>query len=176
MRFGARTGRGGAFWRFPVRQQLRLRQSSRALARQAARRSRGSAETQRARSRGRDASAGSHHRWHSAADGGHDRAPAALYARERRVRHSQRRRVFQPADLMGPTSDFRVDAGDLPEFSLYLPGHGGNLKLGIISTRGVQSKWASERGRGHRAVPTGQNDLRDSRRAARQRDAFGQNC
>ena len=24
--------------------------------------------------------------------------------------------------------DFRVDAGDLPEFSLYLPGHGGNLR------------------------------------------------
>ena len=25
------------------------------------------------------------------------------------------------------TADFRVDASDLPEFSLYLPGHGGNL-------------------------------------------------
>jgi hypothetical protein len=39
------------------------------------------------------------------------------------------------------TSAFRVDAGDLPEFSLYLPGHGGNLKLGIVvneaSTSGI---------------------------------------
>ena len=36
---------------------------------------------------------------------------------------------------------FRVDAGDLPEFSLYLPGHGGNLKLGMVTAAG--SKWAS---------------------------------
>jgi hypothetical protein len=40
------------------------------------------------------------------------------------------------------TSAFRVDAGDLPEFSLYLPGHGGNLKLGIV-VEGA-SKWLSE--------------------------------
>ena len=33
--------------------------------------------------------------------------------------------------IYGPNNDFRVDAGDLPEFSLYLPGHGGNLKLGF---------------------------------------------
>ena len=44
--------------------------------------------------------------------------------------------------IYGPSSktqsgDFRVDAGDLPEFSLYLPGHGGNLKLGIIGAGGV---------------------------------------
>src|ERR1035437_10226528 len=37
--------------------------------------------------------------------------------------------------------DFRVDAGDRPEFSLYLPGHGGNLKLGIVGATG--SKWAA---------------------------------
>jgi hypothetical protein len=37
---------------------------------------------------------------------------------------------------------FRVDAGDLPEFSLYLPGHGGNLKLGLISAN--SSKWLSQ--------------------------------
>jgi len=48
--------------------------------------------------------------------------------------------------LYGPSSptqsgDFRVDAGDLPEFSLYLPGHGGNLKLGFIAPSG--SKWAA---------------------------------
>jgi hypothetical protein len=40
--------------------------------------------------------------------------------------------------------DFRVDAGDLPEFSLYLPGHGGNLKLGLIAASGTTSKWAAE--------------------------------
>jgi hypothetical protein len=32
-----------------------------------------------------------------------------------------------------------VEAGDLPEFALYLPGMGGNLKLGLIS--GDKSKW-----------------------------------
>ena len=31
------------------------------------------------------------------------------------------------------SADFRVDASDVPEFSLYLPGHGGNLKLGFIA-------------------------------------------
>ena len=41
--------------------------------------------------------------------------------------------------LYGPNNAFRVDAGDLPEFSLYLPGHGGNLRLGIVS--GDASKW-----------------------------------
>lgn len=41
------------------------------------------------------------------------------------------------------SGDFRVDAGDLPEFSLYLPGHGGNLKLGIIGAAGAGSKWAA---------------------------------
>jgi hypothetical protein len=42
------------------------------------------------------------------------------------------------------SGDFRVDAGDLPEFSMYLPGHGGNLKLGIIGAGSVGSKWAAE--------------------------------
>jgi hypothetical protein len=32
--------------------------------------------------------------------------------------------------LYGGASDFRVDAGDRPEFSIYLPGKGGNLRLG----------------------------------------------
>jgi hypothetical protein len=44
--------------------------------------------------------------------------------------------------IYGPNDDFRVDAGDLPEFSLYLPGHGGNLKLGF--SVGTQSKWAAQ--------------------------------
>jgi hypothetical protein len=45
------------------------------------------------------------------------------------------------------SGDFRVDAGDLPEFSLYLPGHGGNLKLGFISAKAAltpASKWAAQ--------------------------------
>ena len=33
--------------------------------------------------------------------------------------------------LYGGSSPFRVDAGDVPEFSLYLPGRGGNLRLGF---------------------------------------------
>ena len=43
--------------------------------------------------------------------------------------------------LYGPNNAFRVDCGDLPEFSLYLPGHGGNLRLGIA--QGAQAKWLS---------------------------------
>jgi hypothetical protein len=42
------------------------------------------------------------------------------------------------------SGDFRVDAGDLPEFSMYLPGHGGNLKLGIIGANGKGSKWGAD--------------------------------
>ena len=41
--------------------------------------------------------------------------------------------------LYGGNTAFRVEAGDLPEFALYLPGMGGNLKLGLISNN--QSKW-----------------------------------
>ena len=41
--------------------------------------------------------------------------------------------------LYGPNNAFRVDAGDLPEFSLYLPGHGGNLRIGISTP--TSSKW-----------------------------------
>ena len=33
--------------------------------------------------------------------------------------------------LYGSNTGFRVEAGDLPEFALYLPGMGGNLKFGI---------------------------------------------
>lgn len=41
--------------------------------------------------------------------------------------------------LYGTNSGFRVETGDLPEFALYLPGMGGNMKFGIIS--GNKSKW-----------------------------------
>ena len=37
---------------------------------------------------------------------------------------------------------FRVDGGDKPEFSLYLPGRGGNLRLGIKTSAGV--KWLND--------------------------------
>jgi hypothetical protein len=36
-------------------------------------------------------------------------------------------------------SGFRIDGGDQPEFSLYLPGRGGNLRFGIKTSAGV--KW-----------------------------------
>lgn len=44
--------------------------------------------------------------------------------------------------LYGTNTAFRVEAGDLPEFALYLPGMGGNLHLGII--QGDSSKWLTE--------------------------------
>ena len=44
--------------------------------------------------------------------------------------------------LYGPNTAFRVDAGDRPEFSLYLPGRGGNLRLGLRTSAGV--KWMQD--------------------------------
>lgn len=41
--------------------------------------------------------------------------------------------------LYGTNTAFRVEAGDLPEFAMYMPGMGGNLKFGLIL--GNQSKW-----------------------------------
>jgi hypothetical protein len=46
--------------------------------------------------------------------------------------------------IYGQNNDFRVDAGDQPEFSMYLPGHGGNLKLGFIDKTGAASKWGAQ--------------------------------
>src|SRR5262245_61363779 len=37
---------------------------------------------------------------------------------------------------------FRVDGGDKPEFSLYVPGRGGNLRLGIRTPTGA--KWLND--------------------------------
>jgi len=48
------------------------------------------------------------------------------------------KRKFNRA-LYGTNTGFRVEAGDQPEFALYLPGMGGNLKLGFKKD-GV-SKW-----------------------------------
>jgi hypothetical protein len=39
-------------------------------------------------------------------------------------------------------SAFRVDGGDKPEFSIYLPGRGGNLRFGIKTAAGV--KWLND--------------------------------
>ncbi|HXS68568.1 MAG TPA: DUF4450 domain-containing protein, partial [Candidatus Polarisedimenticolia bacterium] len=39
-------------------------------------------------------------------------------------------------------SGFRIDGGDKPEFSLYLPGRGGNLRLGIKTPSGT--KWLND--------------------------------
>lgn len=41
--------------------------------------------------------------------------------------------------LYGTNTAFRVEAGDLPEFAMYMPGMGGNLRLGLLS--GTSSKW-----------------------------------
>jgi hypothetical protein len=47
--------------------------------------------------------------------------------------------------LYGGNTAFRADAGDQPEFSLYLPGHGGNLRIGLKTARGA--KWLHEAAR-----------------------------
>lgn len=41
--------------------------------------------------------------------------------------------------LYGTNTGFRVEAGDLPQFALYMPGMGGSLKFGLITTD--TSKW-----------------------------------
>ena len=44
--------------------------------------------------------------------------------------------------LYGGNTSFRVDGGDKPEFSMYLPGRGGNLRLGIKA--GSQMMWLKD--------------------------------
>lgn len=44
--------------------------------------------------------------------------------------------------LYGTNTAFRVEAGDQPEFALYLPGMGGNLRLGLVQDN--TSKWLTE--------------------------------
>ncbi|HUP14140.1 MAG TPA: DUF4450 domain-containing protein, partial [Niastella sp.] len=41
--------------------------------------------------------------------------------------------------LYGTNTGFRVEAGDLPELALYMPGMGGNFKFSLIA--GNKSKW-----------------------------------
>ena len=49
---------------------------------------------------------------------------------------------FFNRSLYGGNTAFRVDGGDKPEFVLYLPGRGGNLRLGLRAGRDV--KWLHE--------------------------------
>ena len=51
---------------------------------------------------------------------------------------------FFNRSLYGGNTAFRVDGGDKPEFVLYLPGRGGNLRLGIRT--GATSKWLMDAG------------------------------
>lgn len=44
--------------------------------------------------------------------------------------------------LYGRNTAFRVDAGDKPELVMYLPGRGGNLRLGVRN--GSRTKWLTE--------------------------------
>jgi hypothetical protein len=44
--------------------------------------------------------------------------------------------------LYGGNTAFRVDGGDKPEFVLYLPGRGGNLRIGLRTAAGA--KWLHE--------------------------------
>jgi hypothetical protein len=44
--------------------------------------------------------------------------------------------------LYGSNTGFRAETGDLPEFAMYMPGMGGNLKFGLIN--GKDSKWITE--------------------------------
>jgi hypothetical protein len=46
-------------------------------------------------------------------------------------------REFFNRPLYGGNTAFRVDGGDRPEFALYLPGRGGNLRLGLRTKGGT---------------------------------------
>jgi hypothetical protein len=48
------------------------------------------------------------------------------------------KRKFNRA-LYGTNTGFRVETGDLPEFALYLPGMGGNIRFGLVN--GTETKW-----------------------------------
>lgn len=79
-------------------------------------------------------------------------------SQEKPLWHNTQRSVrYQPADqgfkginlerkfnraLYGTNTGFRVEAGDKPEFALYLPGMGGNLKLGFKI--GSTQKWLAD--------------------------------
>jgi len=78
-------------------------------------------------------------------------APSKLWHDKERTIHYQPQgndfilykgtRKFNRA-LYGSNTAFRVEAGDLPEFAMYMPGMGGNCKIGI--TINGRSKWISD--------------------------------
>jgi hypothetical protein len=43
--------------------------------------------------------------------------------------------------LYGTNTAFRVEAGDLPEFALYMPGMGGNLNLGLTHAKSIKAAY-----------------------------------
>lgn len=47
--------------------------------------------------------------------------------------------------LYGTHTAFRVEAGDLPEFALYMPGMGGNIQFGLVQN--TRSKWLIRSGK-----------------------------
>src|SRR5262245_21209250 len=51
-------------------------------------------------------------------------------------------REFFNRPLYCANAAFRADGGDKPEFSLYVPGRGGNLRFGIKTSQGA--KWLND--------------------------------
>src|SRR5215510_10407174 len=47
--------------------------------------------------------------------------------------------------LYGTNTAFRVEAGDLPEFALYMPGMGGNLRFALL--KADKRKWLIDAGK-----------------------------
>ncbi len=80
------------------------------------------------------------------------------YSRENKIWHNIERTVRYHPDgqdftitngtkrfnraIYGTNTGFRIEAGDLPEFALYMPGMGGNLKFGFIAEG--KTKWLIE--------------------------------
>src|ERR1700744_1844970 len=70
-------------------------------------------------------------------------SPALLSAQQRQFRYHPEGSDFVIVNgsprfnraLYGPNTAARVEAGDLPEFALYMPGMGGNLSFSL--TRGT---------------------------------------
>src|SRR5215510_8513353 len=72
------------------------------------------------------------------------------HGKERSIRYQPERTDFVITNgkkrfvraLYGTNTGFRVEAGDLPEFALYMPGMGGNFRFGFIE--GDKSKWLTK--------------------------------
>ncbi|MEI6945716.1 DUF4450 domain-containing protein [Paraflavisolibacter sp. H34] len=74
-------------------------------------------------------------------------APASWHGKVRELRYRPEGQNFVIKNgklrfnraLYGTHTGFRLETGDLPEFALYMPGMGGNLRLGLV--KGDNSKW-----------------------------------